>query len=295
MSRFNKSKRKRKSKSRIVKKRRFTNPEHLIFLFKKVGFLFGSIVLILWFGAWFFMSDASSNTYNWGQEKFYNMTANSGFVLENLNVKGRFNTTPQVIKNAVKISKNDPIFEFDASATKKRLLQHEWIEDVAVKRQLPNTISINIQERVPMAIWKEDKKLFLIDQSGIQITDKNIMRFKDLVVIMGESAPLNAPKLFSYFIALPNIFNLIETANFISNRRWDVSLKNGTLIKLPENNVPLALSALKKMHEEDNVLQKQLTYIDLRNLERITIKNKPGKLEEYKVLNSGNLNGGDNI
>ena len=292
MLRFNKSKQKRKSKSRIVKNRRFTNPEYLIFLFKRIGFLGALFILVLWLGAWFFMSDADTKTYYWLNGKVDFVAADAGYRLENILVRGRYNTPASEIFESVNLEKGSPLLSFNSAETKEKLLQQDWIETVTVKRILPNTVSIDIQERVPMALWQKENKLFLVDNRGLIITDNNLSEFKDLIIITGENSGENAVTLFSSFRAVPDIFYNIETAQFISNRRWNLTMKNGTIIKLPEANVPLALSALQKMNNQEKILDKSLEFIDLRDMKKISIKTHPDAVEKKP---SYNVDGGDSI
>lgn len=295
MSWFNKSKRKRKPKSRIVKKRRFINPEYLIFLFRKVGLWFALIIAVIWFGAWFFLSDASSKTYDWAETHVYSVTKKAGFRLENIYVSGRKFTSASAIKSAINLTKGQSLLYFNAEAAKNKILQEQWVESVTVKRVFPNTIKVNIIERVPMALWQKEKGLFLIDKSGIVITDRGLEQFSDLVILTGDDAPAEASYLFSNLKAVPDIFYQIETAVYISKRRWDIILKNGTLIKLPEENIPLALSSLEKLNNQDKILEKPLDFIDVRDLKRITIKTKPGAVQKYNTGYSAYPKGGDRI
>ncbi len=292
---FNKSSRKRKTKRRVIKKRGFINPEYLIFLFKKIGIWVALIVALFWFGSWFFLSDASNKTYQWSQNKIFSVTQSSGYQLENILVTGRNYTPASSIKSAINLQKGDALLSFNPKQAQDILLQENWIENVTVKRILPDTISVKIIERIPMALWQKDKKLSLIDSNGNIITDQNLGSFKDLIILTGEAAPQFAPTLLSYFQAVPDIFYRIETANFISKRRWDVVLKNGTLIKLPEDNVPLALSSLEKLNAKDKILESNLDFIDVRDLKRITIKTKPGTVQKYDTGYSDYSKDGDRI
>ncbi len=253
------------------------------------------VIAIFWFGSWFFLSDASNQTYQWSQNKIYNISQSSGYRLYNILVTGRNYTPASTIKSAINLQKGDPLLSFNPKQTQNILLQENWIEDVMVKRIFPDTISVNIIERIPMALWQKDKKLSLIDNNGNIITDKNLDSFRDLIILTGQDAPQSAPLLLSYFQAVPDIFYKIETAHFISKRRWDVVLKNGTTIKLPENNIPLALSSLEKLNSKDKILESNLDFIDVRDLKRITIKTKPSTVQKFDTGYSDYLKDGDRI
>ena len=53
-------------------------------------------------------------------------------------------------------------------------------------------------------------------------------------------------------------------------------------MKLPEDDVALALRRLSKAQEDDNLLDKELISIDLRDPMRMIIRTRPGAVHEYK-------------
>lgn len=73
---------------------------------------------------------------------------------------------------------------------RQRLLTSPWVEDVLVRRVLPNTMDVTISERTPMGIARLGRDLFLVDRHGVVI-DEYGPRFADLdlPVIDGLGAP----------------------------------------------------------------------------------------------------------
>lgn len=142
-----------------------------------------------------------------------------------------------------------------------------------------------------MALWQRNKQLSLIDTHGVILTDKNLGDFKDYIVVVGADVPERAPDFMKLLAAEPEILNKIEAAKSISGRRWDITLKSGAVVKLPENEIPLALRRLAKMQEEENIMDKDISVIDVREMTRITVRTKPGAVHEYRAnfnANSGN-------
>ena len=72
----------------------------------------------------------------------------------------------------------------------------------------------------------------------------------------------------------PELFNLITAFEFVSERRWNLYLKDMILIKLPQERVAEAWHKLYKLQKRDGILEKDLKYIDLRLQDRIFIGNK---------------------
>jgi cell division septal protein FtsQ len=52
---------------------------------------------------------------------------------------------------------------------RERLLTSPWVEDAVVRRVLPNTIDIVVQERTPMGIARLGRDLYLVDRTGTVI------------------------------------------------------------------------------------------------------------------------------
>jgi len=280
---------KRRSKSRIVKKSGYINRERFLYLVKKTGLIGFFVIALLWGVSWFFMSDLADASKNWTYQKFLTTTQNVGLKLENLNVEGRYFADPNEILSAVGLQKGDPIFSFDEKKTKESLADIEWVSEVYVKRILPNTIYVLLEEAVPMALYKEGEDLFLIDTNGQKITQKNLVLFQDLIIVTGKKSRDQAAYIVKNLKAINEIFLLVETAQYVSERRWDLYLQNGIQIKLPENDIALALSTLFSMQNDDKIFEKNISIVDMRDLSRINVRTKNGsQFEASKEQNSAN-------
>ena len=84
-------------------------------------------------------------------------------------------------------------------------------------------------------------------------------------------------------LAEPEISERLEAVIRVGDRRWDLRLKNGVTIKLPEENEAMALRNLARMQSEDNIFGKDLTEIDMRVQGRVTVRTSPGTVQEYKA------------
>ena len=57
------------------------------------------------------------------------------------------------------------ILSLDLAALKARLRSSPWVADATVTRTLPNTVRVEVQERVPLALAEIDR-LYLMDGDG---------------------------------------------------------------------------------------------------------------------------------
>jgi cell division protein FtsQ len=59
---------------------------------------------------------------------------------------------------------------------------------------------------------------------------------------------------------------------FVEDRRWDIFLRNGIRIMLPEENFEEAIKKLDKTNKQNMVLDRQIKLLDMRDLLRPLVK-----------------------
>ncbi len=247
----------------------------------------GLALFVLWLGAWFYISGAATRTVEWAEEKAYNLAASQGFYVQDILVEGRVHASADVLLALLNTERGDPIFAFDPQEAKDLIERISWVKEAHVERRLPQTIYIGLIEREPVALWQNKQKVRLVDIDGVTITDTDIAPFEGLPIIVGETAPIIYPVLRPLLLAEPEISERLEAVIRVGDRRWDLRLKNGVTIKLPEENEAMALRNLARMQSEDNIFGKDLTEIDMRVQGRITVRTSPGAVQEYKASFTG--------
>jgi cell division protein FtsQ len=58
----------------------------------------------------------------------------------------------------------------------------------------------------------------------------------------------------------------------VADRRWNLRLKNGIDVRLPETNVEQALDRLVALDREKKILSRDVLAIDLRLPDRVTVR-----------------------
>ncbi len=249
----------------------------------RFGVAFAALVLVIWLGAWFFLSGAAEKTAQWAHEETLKASVRAGFDVQNIMVEGRVYTDPDVIKGLINMQKGDPLFAFHPQEAQKLLEEISWVKAAKVERRLPGTVYIHLTERVPLALWQNGKKTALIDDEGVAITDYDLGRFKELVLVKGEGANKQAPALLSMIAAEPLVAQRVREAAWIGDRRWDLVLESGAAVKLPEEEIGFALRRLAEAQEKDDLLDKGVESLDLREDDRIVVRARPGSVQEYKA------------
>jgi cell division protein FtsQ len=82
------------------------------------------------------------------------------------------------------------ILRVDLDGLRERLLASPWVEGAVVRRVLPNTLDVVVQERVPMGIARLGRDLYLVDRHGVVIDEYGpAYADLDLPVIDGLASP----------------------------------------------------------------------------------------------------------
>ena len=272
-------------RSNILKRRSKTSDRIILFI-KRFGLTIALCLGLFWVSSWFVMSGAKDVVFRKIENAYLGTTAGWGFAVANIMVDGRKETDVDTLKEMIAVDKGDAILGVVPSEVKSRIEKLSWVKTAHVERRFPDTIYIRLQERTPLALWQKNKKLVLVDADGVVLTHQGLERWKDLVIVVGDDAPKKTAELLSMLQSEPTILERVEAATLISGRRWDLTLKSGASVKLPEHEMGLALRKLAMNHEEDSILDHDVLSIDVREEGRITVRAKPGAAQD--------LNGGPN-
>jgi len=93
------------------------------------------------------------------------LTHSEYFKAEKLTIKGSERLAREQIVRQAQVHAGVNILAVNLSLTRRRLLEHPWIAEAEVSREIPSGLSIQIQEHTPMAVIDVGRKL-LINRQG---------------------------------------------------------------------------------------------------------------------------------
>ena len=199
----------------------------------------------------------------------------AGFVVDEVLVEGRKETSKDTLIEALRIRRGDLIFGVDVEAARKRLEEIGWVASARVERHLPDIIRVAIRERIPVAVWQKKGKFLLVDAGGVVIGSEGFERFKNLKIVIGKDAPKHAQALIAMLERQPSLMARVKAAVRSGNRRWNLRMDNGVDVQLPEKD-PFAawdrLAAYEKLHQ---LLDRYIGRIDLRLPGRVIVEVRP--------------------
>lgn len=164
-----------------------------------------------------------------------------------------------------------PNMSFSLAKMEEKILQNKWVDKVYLKKKLPDKLLITIVEKKPFAILKNKEKEELIDEKGSSITSKIDNVYRDLLTVTGSYTEKDTKEIFSLIMSYDNLYHRIKQLDYIGNRRWNMLLNNDILLMLPEKNIRQSLDKILDKNYEENILNRDIKYIDLRIEDKIII------------------------
>lgn len=198
--------------------------------------------------------------------------AGAGMRVANIVVEGRANTPEPALRAALGVRLGEPILAVPIGQAQARIERLSWVDHATVERRLPGTIVVRLIERRPFAIWQDHGTFTLIDRAGNVVTNRNVADFRALPLVVGPGAPLAAARLIDALNAAPDVQRRMEAAVRVADRRWNLLLKSGLTVRLPEGHAVRAIARLVALDRKYDLLDRPLRFIDLREPNLLVIR-----------------------
>lgn len=224
--------------------------------------LFGMLALAL-FMTWFWYSGLLTQTHNAFVRRYEQYQIALGLQIKKIVIKGRQTIPQDDILKALEVQLGDPFSRFDLELAYSQLAQHPWVKSVIIQRQWPDAIHVTLTERIPAALWQYHQKVVLIDETGEVLTSR-VENYQNFPLVIGPGAPQKAHELIQILKKHPTLQQEVVAATRIGHRRWDLRLKNGITLMLPEENYAQSLKTVEGLQEKIQIFEKAKKVIDLR-------------------------------
>jgi len=184
----------------------------------------------------------SVNNINLNDLKFHDISS--------INISGLDDKDKSILLKKIKNLNLDNIFLVNRNNLINEIELNSLVEKYFIFKRYPSSIDINIEKTKFLAKINEKDKIFYLGSNG-KLT-KNDFSNNQLPYIFGN------PNIIEFF----NIKKIIDKSEisyeeiknlfFFSSKRWDLELKDNTIIKLPNENTNLALKlALEFLHTNE--------------------------------------------
>lgn len=204
----------------------------------------------------------------------------AGFELHNVNVRGTNNLNELKIYQIALADRNRAMPFVDVQVLREKLLQLSWVEDARVSRQLPDTLVIDVVERKPVAVAQRADRLVLIDKEGHELEVVSAERAKGKLLLKGPGAGRQVAQLGELLEAAPAMRPQLRSAEWVGNRRWNLTFKTGQVLALPEgkDKAAKALMTFAQLDGRNRLLGGKAVAFDMRAPDRIYLR-VPGRTD----------------
>jgi cell division protein FtsQ len=199
-----------------------------------------------------------------------------GFRLEKVHIEGASPDALPAIKQALGLYRGQPLARMDLNELKGRVEAVGWVREAKVLRLLPDTLVIAVTERERLAVWQHGGRTEVIDSQGRVIQGADPARYAGLPLVVGEGADVASGAILPLVRQRPRLADRLEAVVRVDGRRWDLRLKDGSLIQLPAVNEDSALIQLDQLDQRARVLELGFARIDLRDPEMIAVRPRGG-------------------
>ena len=198
------------------------------------------------------------------REMLITTTTDAGLKLDRIEVHGRSHTPKRLILASSELTLGQPMLEISLAKVYRQIIAIGWIKEVVVEREMPSTIRLILVERVPLALLQTIDGHRVIDDKGTIITGADPAAFSHLTVVSGKSAASQAATILNILKTEPELFAEVWAISLQSERRWDVHLRSGIRVRLPESDPQTAWSRLAIIDHSKNITARDLAVIDMR-------------------------------
>jgi cell division protein FtsQ len=202
-----------------------------------------------------------------------NAIANSaGFRITSIVINGRKQLTQDEVLASSGVNGRSSLLFLDAAGVRDKLKANAWIGEATVLKLYPGELQIDIVERSAFALWQQDGKLSVISDDGVVLQQYLSRRFLSLPLVVGKGAETRASDFLALLARYPQVRAATKAVVLVGERRWNLRLKDGLDIRLPEHDVGNALAELSKLDKEERLFSRDIVAVDMRLPDRVTVQ-----------------------
>jgi len=200
------------------------------------------------------------------------LSARLGLTLGEVFVEGRERTSLETLREALGVRRGQAMVSVDLDQVRTRVEGLPWVRQAAIERRLPDSLYVRIVERQPLALWQRGGKLALIDRQGAVIHKRAGSEFAALPVVVGADAPAHAAGLLDMLASEQGLRDQVRAAVRVGGRRWNLRLRSGIEVRLPEEGADKAWQWLADEERRHGLLGRDVIAVDLRFPDRLVVR-----------------------
>lgn len=249
--------------------------------FLRVGLPLGCLLLAL--SIYFADSDRREALVEGAAEMRRQIEQRPEFMVNLMAIDGASDDVSTLLRDVIPVNFPASSFDIDLEDIQTLVEEIDAVDSASVRIRSGGVLQIDVVERVPAVVWRSRTGLALLDAEGQRVAVLETRGDRpDLPLLAGDGASKAVPEA----LALQNASTLIEdrVRGFlrVGERRWDVVLDRDQRILLPELGSVAALERVIAMNEVQDLLQRDLTVVDMRTPDRPILRMSTDAATAYR-------------
>ena len=199
-------------------------------------------------------------------------TVKAGFGLDRVKIEGASPEARPAIERALQLQRGMPVLGLDLDKLQAQVKTVGWVKEVQVVRLLPDQLLVRVVEHDRLAVWKLNGVSHVIDSQGRVIPDAVAANYPALPFVVGKGADKAAGDILPLLAQRPNLMRRIDALIRVDQRRWNLRLKDGSIIMLPALEQEAALIKLDALDQRERLLELGFSRVDLRTPEEVALR-----------------------
>lgn len=201
----------------------------------------------------------------------------SSFPIRNVVFYGNKHLTDDELRSLAGIHGNENIITVSRKKVSQMLLKSPWIKSVSVRKELPDTLSVLIEEVTPFALLDMNGRIFIINDKGDLLEELKDNPIPFLPVITAN--PYNRDEGFSEALSLAKSMNDLGFSSernqieiIVSRPQELTAIIDGTVVKVGSGDYRKKLERLLELEGDIKKRNIPVDFIDLRFENRVIVK-----------------------
>jgi cell division protein FtsQ len=203
------------------------------------------------------------------------------FMVNMMAVDGASDLVAEGVRELLPVDFPISSFDLDLEAMRETVVSLDPIKTARLYVRQGNVLQVDIVERVPVVLWRNDRGLQLLDEEGVLVGPAFLRAdWPELPLIVGDGANVRVDEALELAQAAVPLAKRLRGFVRMGERRWDVVLDRDQRIMLPEVGAAQALERVIAMDQAVDMLERDLLAVDLRLPSRPTLRMTDGAVRE---------------
>ncbi|SHH84318.1 cell division protein FtsQ/DivIB [Marivita hallyeonensis] len=203
------------------------------------------------------------------------------FMVNMMAVDGASDLVAEGVREMLPVDFPISSFDLDLEAMRETVVSLDPVKSARLYVRQGNVLQVDVVERVPVVLWRNDRGLQLLDDEGVLVGPAFVRSdWPELPLIVGDGANGYVEEALNLMQAAEPLADRLRGFVRMGERRWDVVLDRDQRILLPEADAAQALERVIAMDQAVDMLERDLVTVDLRLPHRPTLRMTDGAVQE---------------